>query len=200
MKKGLIIGLGFIAVVILFVVIGIFWAIGAKNGFIESRENVRAQWQQVENQYQRRADLIPNIVATVEGQANFEKKTLTDVIAARASATQVKLSVENLTEESMAKYKAAQGELSSALSRLMMVTENYPELKANQAFSDLRVELEGCENRIAEERRKYNEAARFYNTSIQKFPGSLMAGGFDKAVYFEADAGAEKAPKVKFNL
>jgi LemA protein len=196
MGKGSIIGIGLV------VLLGFFGMYGCskRNGFVEKRESVTAQWQQVENQYQRRMDLIPNIVATVEGQANFEKGTLKEVIQARASATQVKLSVENLNEESMAKYKAAQGELSSALSRLMMVTENYPDLKANQAFSDLRVQLEGCENRISEERRKYNEAAKEYNTSLQIMPGSLFAWGFEKSVYFQSDEGADKAPKVKFNL
>lgn len=196
MGKGTIIGIGLV------ILLGFFGMYGCskRNGFVEKRETVTAQWQQVENQYQRRLDLIPNIVATVEGQANFEKGTLKEVIAARASATQVKLNVENLNEESMAKYQKVQGELSSALSRLLMVTENYPELKTNQAFSDLRVELEGCENRISEERRKYNEAAKIYNTSIQIMPGSLFAWGFEKSAYFEAEAGAEKAPKVKFNL
>lgn len=196
MGKGSIIGIGLV------VLLGFFGMYGCskRNGFLEKRESVTAKWQQVENQYQRRMDLIPNIIASIEGQANFEKGALKEIIEARASATQVKLSVENLNEESMAKYKAAQGELSSALSRLMMVTENYPDLKANQAFSDLRVELEGCENRISEARRVYNEDVKEYNTSIQKIPGSFFAWGFTKSSYFEADEGADKAPKVKFNL
>lgn len=196
MGKGSIIGIGLV------VLLGFFGMYGCskRNDFVEKRETVAKSLRQIDVQYQRRMDLIPNIVATVEGQTNFEKKTLTDVISARASATQVKLSVENLNEESMAKYKAAQGELSSALSRLMMVTENYPDLKANQAFSDLRVELEGCENRISEARRVYNEDVKEYNTSIQKIPGSFFAWGFEKSVYFQSDEGADKAPKVKFNL
>lgn len=196
MGKGSIIGIGLV------VLLGFFGMYGCskRNGFVEKRETVAKSLKQIDVQYQRRMDLIPNIVATVEGQANFEKKTLTDVISARASATQVKLSVENLNEESMAKYRAVQGELSSALSRLMMVTENYPDLKANQAFSDLRVELEGCENRISEARRVYNEDVKEYNTSIQKIPGSFFAWGFTKSSYFEADEGADKAPKIKFNL
>ncbi len=152
----------------------------------------------MESQYQRRADLIPNIVATVKGQANFEKGTLEAVVAARAKATQVTIDPTNINEANMEQFKKAQGEVSSALSRLLMISESYPELKSNQAFSDLRVELEGCENRIAVERMKYNEAVKTFNASIKKIPGSMFAWGYKDAAYFEAEAGAEKAPKVEF--
>jgi len=194
MSKGLMFAIGFG----LLVMFGGFWACNKRNSFVGLREDAKAQWQQVESQYQRRMDLIPNIVATVKGEANFEKSTLEAVVAARASATQVKVNLDDINDASIAKYKAAQGELSNALGRLLMVTENYPNLKSNQAFSDLRVELEGCENRIATERMKYNNVSRDYNKSIQMFPGSLMAGGFVPMAYFESEAGAEKAPKVEF--
>lgn len=194
MSKGLIAAIVF-GLIVMF---GGFWACNKRNSFVGLREDAKAQWQQVESQYQRRLDLIPNIVASVKGEANFEKSTLEAVVNARASATQVKVNLDDINEASIAKYKAAQGELSNALGRLLMVTENYPNLKANQAFADLRVELEGCENRIATERQKYNNASRDYNKAIQMFPGSLLAGGFSPMAYFEAEAGAEKAPKVEF--
>lgn len=195
MSKGLITAIVF-GLIVMF---GGFWACNKRNSFVGLREEAKAQWQQVESQYQRRSDLIPNIVATVKGEANFEKSTLEAVVAARASATQVKVNLDDMTEESIAKYKSAQGELSNALGRLLMVTENYPNLKANQAFADLRVELEGCENRIATERMKYNNLSKDYNKAIQMFPGSLIAGSsFQPQPYFEAEAGAEKAPKVSF--
>lgn len=194
MSKGLIFAIGFG----LLVMFGGFWACSKRNGFVSLREDAKAQWQQVESQYQRRMDLIPNIVASVKGEANFEKSTLEAVVSARASATQVKVNLDDMSDASIAKYKSAQGELSNALGRLLMVTENYPNLKSNQAFSELRVELEGCENRISTERMKYNNLSRDYNKSLQLFPGSLMAGGFSPMPYFEAEAGAEKAPKVEF--
>lgn len=195
MSKGLITAIVF-GLIIMF---GGFWACNKRNSFVGLREEAKAQWQQVESQYQRRSDLIPNIVATVKGEANFEKSTLEAVVSARASATQVKVNLDDMNEASIAKYKAAQGELSNALGRLLMVTENYPNLKANQAFADLRVELEGCENRIATERMKYNNSSKEYNKAIQMFPGSLIAGSsFVAMPYFEAEAGAEKAPKVSF--
>lgn len=184
----------------LFVGIFLMYGCSKRNSFTTLNEGVKAQWHQVENQYQRRLDLIPNIVKTVEAEANFEKSTLTEVIEARAKATQVTIDADNLTPEAIEKYKDAQSGLSSALGRLMMVTENYPNLKANQAFADLRIELEGCENRIAVERQKFNESAREFNTAIKLIPGSLFAWGFKDAVYFEADKGAEKAPKVDFNI
>lgn len=194
MSKGII-------AILIFGVVAVFggiWSCNKRNSFVGMRENAKAQWQQLESQYQRRADLVPNIVATVKGEANFEKSTLEGVIGARAKATQVTINPENLDEASIQKYKAAQGELSSALSRLLVVSENYPNLKSNAAFGDLRITLEGCENRIATERMKYNEMARDFNKAIQFFPGSLIAGSMAQLPYFEAEAGAEKAPKVEF--
>lgn len=187
---------------IVFVIIVLFggvWACNKRNSFVGLRENAKAQWQQVESQYQRRSDLVPNIVATVKGEANFEKSTLEAVVSARAKATQMTIDPDKIDENSIQKYKAAQGELSGALSRLLMVTENYPNLKANAAFGDLRVTLEGCENRISTERMRYNDISRDYNKAIQFFPGNLLAGGMAPMPYFEAEAGAEKAPKVDFN-
>ncbi|MES2565810.1 MAG: LemA family protein [Bacteroidota bacterium] len=171
-----------------------------RNSFVDLNENVISQWHQVESQYQRRLDLIPNIVKTVESEANFEKSTLTAVVEARAKATQMTIDPSNMTPEKMGQFKQVQGELSSAISRLLVVTENYPNLKSSQAFSELRVELEGCENRIAVERMKYNEVVREFNASIKKIPGSLFAWGYKDATYFEAEAGAEKAPKVEMNI
>jgi LemA protein len=195
MSKGLITAIVF-GLIVMF---GGFWACNKRNGFVSLREDAKAQWQQVESQYQRRADLIPNIVATVKGEANFEKGTLEAVVQARASATQVKVNLDDMSQESIAKFQAAQGSLSNALGKLMMITENYPNLKANQAFADLRVELEGCENRISVQRMRYNDSSKDYNKAIQMFPGSLIAGSsFQPMPYFEAEAGAEKAPKVSF--
>jgi LemA protein len=194
MSKGLIIA---IVVGIIFI-FGGFYACNKRNSFVSLREDGKAQWQQVESQYQRRADLIPNIVATVKGEANFEKSTLEAVINARASATQMKVNINDLSEANINKYKAVQGELSSALSRLLVVSENYPNLKANAAFADLRVTLEGTENRISVERMKYNDLARNFNKAIQLFPGNLIAGSMTPLPYFEAEAGSEKAPKVEF--
>lgn len=194
MSKGLITVIVFGALVLF----GGVWACNKRNSFVGLRENAKAQWQQVESQYQRRADLVPNIVATVKGEANFEKSTLESVISARAKATQVTINPENLDENSIQKYKQAQGELSGALSRLLVVSENYPNLRANQAFADLRVTLEGTENRIATERMRYNELSRDFNKSIQFFPGNLLAGSMTALPYFEAEAGSEKAPKVEF--
>lgn len=194
MSKGLITVLIF-GVIVLF---GGVWACNKRNGFVALREDAKAQWQQVESQYQRRSDLVPNIVATVKGEANFEKSTLEAVVSARAKATQMTIDPDKLNENNIQQYKAAQGELSGALSRLLMVTENYPNLKSSAAFADLRVTLEGCENRISTERMKYNDMARDFNKSIQFFPGSLIAGSMTQMPYFEAEAGAEKAPKVEF--
>ncbi len=170
------------------------------NQMVSLREAVDAQWSQVENVYQRRADLIPNLVNTVKGYADFEKETLTAVIEARAKATSVNIDPGNLNEANFQQFQAAQESLSGALSRLMVVVEKYPDLKANQNFLQLQAQLEGTENRIATERRKYNETVQQYNTYIRKFPKNLVAGifDFDPKPYFKADEGAQKVPEVKF--
>jgi LemA protein len=170
------------------------------NKMVELSEAVDAQWAQVENVYQRRADLIPNLVNTVKGYAEHEKETLQAVVEARAKATSVNVTAENLNEETFQKFQAAQDGLSSALSRLMVVMERYPDLKANQNFRDLQAQLEGTENRIAVERRKFNEATRQYNTYIKKFPKNLYANmfGFEKKPYFKAEEKAKEVPKVEF--
>ncbi len=177
-------------------------ACSSYNNMVEKNETVTSQWQQVENQYQRRMDLIPNIVSTVQGQADFEKSTLQAVIEARASATSIKLDPSKLDEASLQKFQAAQGQLTSALSRLLVVSENYPQLQANAGFSELRTELEGCENRIANERMKFNNTAQDFNTYVQKFPKNIWAGmfGFSKRAYFEMKEGADNAPGVKFDF
>ena len=196
MKKGII---ALIAVAA--VLLGCFlWAQNAFNRMVTAEEGVSAAWSQVENVYQRRADLIPNLVATVKGYAEHESRTLENVIAARSKATQVTVDPENLSAEDIARFNQAQGELSSALGRLLMITENYPDLKANKNFSELQAQLEGTENRIATERMKFNEAARSYNTLIRRFPSNIIASmfRFEKKGYFEAQAGAETAPKVEF--
>lgn len=170
------------------------------NSMVSMEEGVTAQWSQVENVYQRRADLIPNLVNTVKGYADFEQETLTQVIEARAKATQVTVDPTKLDAQSIQSFQNAQSGLSSALGRLMVVVEKYPELKANLGFLDLQAQLEGTENRITVERMKFNESAQGYNTLIRKFPKNLFAGmfGFEKKAYFEAEAGAEKAPEVQF--
>lgn len=170
------------------------------NTMVEKQEAVDAQWAQVENVYQRRADLIPNLVATVKGYAKHESETLSAVVEARSKATSVTIDASSLSEENLAKFQQAQGELSGALSRLLAVQEAYPDLKANENFRDLSAQLEGTENRISTERKKFNDTARDYNTYIKKFPLNLMAGifSFDSKPYFKADEGAEKAPKVEF--
>jgi LemA protein len=170
------------------------------NEIVTKQEAVSGAWSQVQNVYQRRSDLIPNLVNTVKGAANFEQKTLTDVMEARASATKITLKADDLTPEKVAQYQQAQQGLSSALARLMVVSENYPNLKANQNFLDLQSQLEGTENRITVERMKFNQAVQDYNTYIQKFPTNLTAKMFDfsKKGYFEADPAAQKAPAVQF--
>lgn len=195
MKRIIIIG-----AIGLFLLILMGYGCSKRNAFVDLNENVVAQWHQVESQYQRRVDLIPNIVKTVEAEANFEKSTLIAVVEARAKATQVTIDPTNITSENMEQFKQAQGQLSSAISKLLVVSENYPNLKSSQAFSELRVELEGCENRIAVERMKYNEVVREFNASIKKIPASLFAWGYKDAMYFESEAGAEKAPKVEMNI
>lgn len=187
--------------VVAVVVIALFgWVKGVYNGMVEQEESVNTAWSQVENVYQRRADLIPNLVNTVKGYAAHESETLQGVIEARSKATQVSVNAEDLTEANIKKFQAAQGELQQALGRLLMLTENYPDLKANENFRDLQVQLEGTENRITVERQKFNETAKVYNTNIRKFPNNIFAGmfGFEKKGYFEAQQGAEKAPEVKF--
>ncbi|MFI5183563.1 MAG: LemA family protein [Vicinamibacteria bacterium] len=172
------------------------------NRLVSLGQGVDAQWSQVENVYQRRADLVPNLVATVQGAANFEKSTLTAVTEARASVGKVEVSGKSLVNDpqAFAKWQAAQDGLSSALSRLLVVSENYPELKATQAFRDLQSQIEGSENRIAVERGRFNEAAQAYNTVRLQFPGNIVAGigGFGEKAYFKAQAGSEQAPKVQF--
>lgn len=178
----------------------IFWMAGQYNAMVTEQENVETSWGQVENQYQRRMDLIPNLVAVVKGYATHEKETLEGVIEARAKATQITVNADDLTEEQLAKFQAAQGELSQALGRLMAVAEAYPDLKANENFRDLQTQLEGTENRIAVARNTFNEQARVYNTLIRKFPNNIVASifGFKKKPYFEADEEAKHAPKVEF--
>ena len=170
------------------------------NSMVQLDEQVTSQWGQVENVYQRRADLIPNLVASVKGAANFEQETLTRVIEARAKATSVQVDPTKLTPEAIQKFQQTQGELSSALGRLMVVVEKYPELKANQNFLELQSQLEGTENRITVERMKFNEVTQQYNTKIRSFPNNITAGmfGFEKKGYFQAEAGANKTPKVEF--
>ena len=170
------------------------------NNMVNKQETTSSAWAQVENVYQRRADLIPNLVNTVKGVANFEQKTLTDVINARASASQMKVDASKLSADQIQKFQASQGELSQALGRLMVVAEQYPQLKATQNFLELQSQLEGTENRISVERGKFNDVVKDYNAYICKFPQVLYAGlfGFDKKGYFEAEKGADKAPEVSF--
>lgn len=171
------------------------------NSLVEKEQTVEQSWAEVETQYQRRADLIPNLVNTVKGYAEHESKTLEQVVAARAKATSITLSADDLTEENLTKYQQAQGELSGALKSLLAVTESYPNLKANENFRDLQVQLEGTENRISTARTRYTQAVKDYNTSIKKFPTLIYAGwfGFEEKPQFKAEAGAEKAPEVNFN-
>lgn len=188
-------------IVVAVVVLGCFaWVKNVYNQIVVSEENVEASWSQVENVYQRRADLIPNLVATVKGYAAHESETLESVVAARAKATQVTVDPTDLSPESLAQYNAAQGELSNALGRLLLIQENYPDLKANQNFLDLQAQLEGTENRISTERMKFNQSVNYYNQGIRRFPDNIIASifGFEKKGYFEAQAGAETAPQVQF--
>ena len=196
MKKGLV-----VLLVVAAVAIGLFgWFKSNYNNMVKMDEGVQAAWSQVENVYQRRADLIPNLVATVKGYAEHEQQTLEGVVSARSKATQITVDPENLTSEQLAKYQKAQGELGAALGKLLAITENYPELKANENFLSLQSQLEGTENRIAVERKKFNEAARNYNTEIRQFPKNIVANlfGFEKKPYFEAAEGAQQAPVVAF--
>ena len=191
--------LGWIIPVAIVVVI-VLWAIGGYNGMVEVDEQVQNKWANVETQYQRRADLIPNLVSTVKGYAKHEQQTLEDVVKARSEATQVKVDAENLTPEKLAAFQKAQSGVSSALGRLLAVAENYPDLKANQNFLELQSQLEGTENRITVARKDFNDTAKSYNQAIRQFPKNILAGmfGFEKKSYFEAEAGSEKAPEVEF--
>ncbi|MBP1663491.1 MAG: LemA family protein [Bacteroidetes bacterium] len=189
-----------IIIIIVLAAILFLWGMGSYNGLVNSQENVKSQWGNVENQYQRRADLIPNLVETVKGYATHEKSTFEEVIAARAKATQITIDPTNLTPEKLQEFQAAQGQLGSALGRLIAVAENYPELKANQNFLELQAQLEGTENRISVERNKFIEMAKKYDVAIRQFPKNIVAGlfNFEKIPYFTAQEGAEKAPQVKF--
>ncbi|MEE9462309.1 MAG: LemA family protein [Bacteroidales bacterium] len=189
-----------IYLILLLVVIAVMAGCGSYNRMVEMDEAVTGQWAQVETAYQRRADLIPNLVNTVKGYADFEKETLTQVIEARAKATSININPENLDAAAIQQFQGAQDGLSSALSRLMVVVERYPDLKANQSFLDLQQQLESTENRIAVERRKFNDTTRNYNTYIRRFPKNIMASifGFVKKGYFEAAEGSEEAPTVEF--
>lgn len=196
MRKTIII----VGIVILVLLLTVFPAISTYNGLVGTNQNVKAAWSQVENVYQRRLDLIPNLVNTVKGAANFEKSTLTQVIEARAKATQVTIDPSNMTPESMQKFKDAQGQVGSALSRLMVSVERYPDLKANQGFMNLQSQLEGTENRITFERSKFNDVVVTYNNKVTKFPSNMFASmfGFKEKPYFTADVAAAKAPTVQF--
>ena len=187
-------------IIVALAVLLFFWTKGVYNNLVTQDEGVKTAWSQVENQYQRRADLIPNLVNTVKGYAAHEKNTLEGVMNARAKATQTTIDPTNLNEETMKQYQAAQGELSNALSRLMVVVERYPELKANENFRELQVQLEGTENRITVERKRFNEVAQGYNTYVRTFPNNILSGifGFQTKAYFTAAVGAEKAPQVEF--
>lgn len=193
MKKTWIIVIAVVAVLVIY-------CVSSYNSLVTQEETVGTAWSNVENQYQRRSDLIPNLVNTVKGYAAHEKETFDAVVSARAKATQMTIDIEDLTPEKIEAYQKAQGAVGSALSRLLAVTENYPELKANENFKELQAQLEGTENRISVERRKFNETARAYNTSIRRFPKNIVASmfGFEKRPYFEAEEGSEKAPEVKF--
>lgn len=192
-NKGLIITIVVIALVAL-------WGISSYNGLVSMDENVSNSWANVETQYQRRSDLIPNLVNTVKGYAKHESQTLEAVMAARSQATQVKIDPSNCTPQQLAAYQKAQGNVTTALGKLLAITENYPDLKANQNFLELQSQLEGTENRINVARKDFNDSAKEYNTSLRRFPRNIIASmfGFEKRNYFEAEAGAEKAPKVEF--
>lgn len=193
---------GIVGLLLLIAIAAAIGGCGTYNRLVGLQQGTESSWAQVENQYKRRADLVPNLVQTVQGAANFEKSTLTEVIQARAAATQVKVDPANLTAAQLQQFEQTQGQLSSALSRLLVTVERYPELRANANFRDLQAQLEGTENRIAVERQKFNENVRQYNTAIRQFPASFVArlGRFTSKPYFQAPAGSEQAPKVNFEF
>lgn len=196
LPKSMIVLLSFLAIIAL----GLLWGVGVRNGLVQEDENVSTAWANVQTQYQRRADLIPNLVNTVKGYAKHEEQTFKEVVEARAKATQITVNPENLTPEKLKEYQAAQGELGSALGKLIAVSENYPQLKANENFMELQTQLEGTENRINESRKRYNESVQSYNLKVRTFPSNLIANicGFQTKNKFEADAAAQNAPKVEF--
>jgi len=201
MKKGMLIGLTIGGIFVLFFVMLFLWGKNTYNNMVKLNESVTQSWSQVENQYQRRADLIPNLVQTVKGYANFEKSVLTEVTEARSKVSQFNVSKDVLNDpQAFQKFQAVQGRLSGALSRLLVTVERYPDLKANQSFLSLQAQLEGTENRIAVERRRFNQAVQKYNTTIKMFPASTIAGmfGFSAKQYFQSTPGTEKPPAVKF--
>ncbi|MCM1313065.1 MAG: LemA family protein [Bacteroides sp.] len=194
MKKSTIIVIAVLAIVVI-------WAISGYNGLVSGEETVGNAWANVEASYQRRADLIPQLVNTVKGYAKHEKSTLEEVVAARSKATQMTVSVDDLSEESIRNFQQMQGEVGTALGRLIAISENYPELKANENFSELQAQLEGTENRINESRKAYNASVKAYNVSVRRFPNNILASifGFDRKAEFKAAEGAEKAPEVNFD-
>ncbi len=201
MKRGMVIGCGVGGFILLVIAIMIIWGISAYNNLVTLNETVTQSWSQVENQYQRRADLIPNLVNTVKGYANFERGVLTDVTEARARVSQMNVTPEVLNDpQAFQRFQEAQGQLSGALSRLLVTVENYPELKANENFLQLQAQLEGTENRISVERRRFNETVQSYNTTIKRFPNTIFASifGFQQKQYFQSTPGAETPPKVEF--
>jgi LemA protein len=187
-------------IIIVAIAIVAIWAITGYNGLVSQDETVANSWANVEAAYQRRADLIPQLVNTVKGYANHEKSTLDAVVSARTKATQMTVSVDELSEENIQKFQEAQGEVGAAIGRLLAITESYPELKANENFSELQAQLEGTENRINEVRKKYNDAVKTYNISVRRFPNNILTGmfGFERKAEFKADEGASKAPEVNF--
>lgn len=190
---------GLLALIAVIVVLAV-WLFSSYNGLVSQEETVNESWANLQSQYQRRSDLIPNLVNTVKGYTNYEKGTLEAVINARAKATQTTINADGLNEDAMQKFQQAQGELSSALNRLMVVVERYPELKASDQFQQLQAQLEGTENRINESRNQYNQVVKTYNVKVRRFPASIPASlfGFEKKAMFQAEAGAEKAPEVQF--
>ncbi len=200
-NKGLMIGCGVGAVLVIIIIGFVMWGVSIYNNLITLEENVNQSWAQVENQYQRRADLVPNLVNTVKGVADFEKETYTAVTEARAKVNQINVTPEMLENpNAFQMFQNAQNELGSALSRLLVTVENYPQLKANENFMQLQAQLEGTENRIAVERMKFNQAVQDYNTTIRRFPANFIAGvaGFNQKQYFQATEGAEEVPQVQF--